>query len=263
MRLDPGPFKRAFVLLSGGVDSTTCLYKAKEHMDSVGGKVVAISMDYGQRHLKELDCAKRICKELNIEHEILDIKGFATGMLTDTSQEVPDCSYDDIDGISPTYIPFRNGFMLSRLAAKAQEYVNKCLAENSGGSKPELREFDTKDLVWIYFGAHAEDAENWAYPDCTPEFIGAMANAIYIGTYRTVRLVTPFSYSSKADIVRTGHRLGVLYEKTWSCYKGEKLHCGTCPTCRARRQAFTDAGVYDATIYQNPVDEKLRGELMT
>lgn len=249
MRLDPAPFKRAFVLFSGGVDSTTCLYKAKEHMDNVGGKVVAISMDYDQRHLKELECAKHICRDLNIEHEVLDISGFATGMLTDQTQEIPDCDYADIDGISPTYVPFRNGFMLARIAAKAQEYVNKCLQDYN--HDPELREADTKDLVWIYFGAHAEDSENWAYPDCTPEFIGAMANAIYIGTYRTVRLVTPFQYSSKADIIRTGHRLGVTYEKTWSCYKGEELHCGICPTCRARRQAFDDADIYDATNYQN------------
>lgn len=251
MKLDPGPFKRAYVLFSGGVDSTTCLYKAREHMKEVGGKVVAFSMDYGQRHLKEIECAKKICYELDIEHNILDIKGFATGMLTDQMQKIPDCDYADIHGISPTYVPFRNGFMLSRLAAKAQEYVNTCIKENSDGSNPGLREADTKDLVWIYFGGHAEDAENWAYPDCTPEFVGAMANAIYIGTYRTVRLVTPFQYSSKADIVRTGHRLGVLYEKTWSCYRGEEVHCKVCPTCRARQAAFVEAGVYDATVYAN------------
>lgn len=249
MRMDPAPLKRAFVALSGGIDSTTCLYKAKEHMDKVGGKVVAFSMDYGQRHKKEITQAKLICEREGIEFQTLDISGFATGMLTDTSVDVPDCSYDDIEGISPTYIPFRNGYMLSTLAAKGQEYVNKCLTEYSGGSKPELREIDTKDLVWLYFGAHAEDAENWAYPDCTPEFVGSMASAIYIGTYYTVRVVTPFLNSSKEDIIRAGARIGVPYGLTWSCYKGLTSHCGTCPTCVARKEAFIAAEVPDPTTY--------------
>lgn len=239
-------YKRAFVLLSGGIDSTTCLYKAKRHMDEVGGKVHAFSMDYGQRHAKEMDCAKKLCQDLGITHEILDIKGFAGNtMLTDETQEVPDCSYKDIEGISPTYVPFRNGFMLSRLAAKAQEYVHNLIQVHSIDPNDKLLE----DLVWIYFGAHAEDSENWAYPDCTPEFIGAMANAIYIGTYKSVRLLAPFAYASKAEIIRQGHRIGVPYENTWSCYKGGEKHCGTCPTCIARKEAFNHAGVYDGTVY--------------
>lgn len=243
-------YKRAFVLLSGGIDSTTCLYVAKKHMDKVGGKVKAFSMNYGQRHSKEMDYAKTICKDLSIDFEVIDIQGFATGMLTDTDQEIPDCSYDEIEGMSPTYMPFRNGFMLSRLAATAQEYVlsvDEYLKE--GGEGLYNPKHDLEDLVWLYFGAHAEDSENWAYPDCTPEFIGAMANAIYIGTYRTVRLLAPFAYAEKAEIMRQGSRLGVPYEKTWSCYRGEEIHCGTCPTCLARKQAFTDSGVHDATAY--------------
>ena len=210
MARDISKHKRAFVLLSGGVDSATCLYLAREHMKKVGGKVQAYSMNYGQRHLKETECAENLCKGLGIKFKVIDIRGFATGMLTDNTQIVPDISYDEIKGISPTYVPFRNGFMLSRLAAEAQQYANEVSTlfdpnEDGGNYVPE-------DLVWMYFGAHAEDSENWAYPDCTPEFIGAMANAIYIGTYRAVRLLTPFAFSSKADIIRTGRRLKVLSE---------------------------------------------------
>lgn len=248
---DMNPLRRAFVLLSGGVDSSTALAIATEHMRSVGGEVHAFSMDYGQRHVKEAESAKAIAQYYGASHEIIDIRG-ALGkdaMLTNKDIDVPNISYADIKGVSPTYVPFRNGFMLSRLAARAQEYANAvdaALKEDAG--VPDTTPF-LQDLVWLYFGAHAEDAQNWAYPDCTPEFVGAMANAIYIGTYRTVRLLTPFNYSTKGQIVQRGHELGVPYALTWSCYKGEELHCGTCPTCRARKQSFEEAGIPDPTKY--------------
>lgn len=242
--------KAAFVLLSGGLDSSTCLYIAKEQMAKVGGIVKAVSMDYGQRHTVELEYAQRLCYLNGIEHTILDITNFVgNNMLTDATIALPDVDYADIKGISPTYVPFRNGFMLSRLAAYAQEYVNaeilKLGADTDGKNNQSLVE----DLVTLYFGAHTEDALNWAYPDCTPEFIGAMANAIYIGTYRTVRLSTPLMSISKAQIVEWGTKLGVPYDMTWSCYKGDETHCGTCPTCRARKSAFIKAGVTDPTEY--------------
>lgn len=240
--------KKAFVLLSGGIDSTTCLALAIEHMKQVNGVVETYSMDYGQRHIKEAECAQQIADYYKVKHTVIDVRG-ALGldsMLTDASQEVPNISYAEIKGVSPTYVPFRNGFMLSRLAAEAQRYANKVhkyldKQSSMGGHWSPVPDKDFEDIVTIYFGAHAEDAQNWAYPDCTPEFVGAMANAIYIGTYRAVRLVTPFNYASKTDIVRKGFSLQVPYELTWSCYKGEEQHCGVCPTCRARKQAFIDA----------------------
>lgn len=240
-------YKRSFILLSGGIDSTTCLYIAKKHHEKMGGKVVGVSIDYGQRHNKEIDHAHKICIEAGIKHELIEMSLPKT-MLTTQDSVVPDIDYSDIKGISPTYVPFRNGAMLSMLASHAQGYVEQVKNE----IEPEL---DTalEDLVTIYFGAHAEDAENWAYPDCTPEFIGAMTNAIYVGTYRTVRLSTPLTYMTKAEIIQKGQSLGVPYELTWSCYKGGKVHCGTCPTCRARRQAFEDAGAMDFTKYANGV----------
>lgn len=252
-QIDKSQYQRSYVLLSGGVDSATCLAIAKDYHDKNGGEVHAVSMDYGQRHIKETDCAKALCEHFGIKHKVINIQG-ALGrdsMLTDASQEVPNISYDQIKGISPTYVPFRNGFMLARLAAHAQEYVmrvkNNLTEEFGTGAVPPDY---LHDLVTLYIGTHAEDAKNWAYPDCTPEFIGPMSTAIYVGTYFSVKLLAPLLYMSKDDIIRKGERLGVPYQLTWSCYKGEEVHCGTCPTCRARKAAFEIAGVEDPTVYK-------------
>lgn len=234
---------KAFVLLSGGIDSATCLYLARSSFD----KVEAVSYDYGQRHSRELDHAAALCHDLDVRHNIIYLAGIVPKtMLTDRSANIPDISYGEIKGISPTYVPFRNGLMLSALASFAQgrrKLENDPLQAARHGSALD-------DGEWgIYFGAHAEDAAEWAYPDCTPEFIGAMANAIYIGTYQQVRLFTPLQWLRKRQIIQVGEDLGVPWHNTWSCYKGEKLHCGVCPTCRARRQAFIDADVKDPTNY--------------
>lgn len=275
--------RKAFVLLSGGLDSTTCLYIAAEQFcppdllsdwlrfdkASPDGPPVswveAVSIDYGQRHLKETEYARRTCDRLGIVHTVLPVGPLLAGqgvMLTDRSQEVPDISYAEIKGVSPTYVPFRNGLMLSAIAAHAQKYVNAQIeAEKqllmSYRSNPtfgpipatEYATKDAKDLCGIYAGMHAEDAQNHAYPDCTYEFLGSMANAIYVGTYNTVRLLTPFVFMDKGQIVEWGTKLGVHYENTWSCYKGDALHCAVCPTCRSRKEAFLKAGVPDPTEY--------------
>lgn len=227
---------RAYVLLSGGIDSTTCLYMAcKEHgSENVG----AICINYGQRHLIELEHAERSCRALGIKHSaFLNLSHIIPiTTLTDPDSNIPDKPYSELDGISPTYVPFRNGLMIS--AAAAHVHAEWSIA-------PE----DDDDWL-LYIGAHAEDAHNWAYPDCTPEFIGAMQNAIYIGTYRAVRLVAPLQYMTKAEIVLRACRLGVEFRDTWSCYRGGEIHCGTCPTCRARRAAFKDAyNMKDPTKY--------------
>lgn len=230
----------AFVLLSGGADSTTCLYLAREQF----GEVEALSIDYGQRHKKEIEYAKKSCAYLGIPHSTLNVKRIVPNtMLTDKKIKVPHISYDKIKGVSPTYVPFRNGLMLSVLTS----YIHGTLVNREKSSFGLIPQGSSRAA--LYFGAHAEDAKNWAYPDCTPEFIGSMANAIYIGTYYQVRLHTPLMWEMKSDIIRLGHKLGVKWELTWSCYKGERLHCGKCPTCLSRRQAFKDAGVEDPTKY--------------
>jgi len=251
--------RKAFVLLSGGLDSSTALAIALQDFQ---GDAEAVSIDYGQRHSKEIEAAREIADDAGVQHTVLQLRGLMEGMgvmLTDPYVKVPDISYSDIKGVSPTYVPFRNGTMLSAITAYAQKYV---MAEIDNevkltSSSKEQATILAKDLCSIYFGAHAEDAQNWAYPDCTPEFIGAMQNAIYVGTYNTIRLVAPFTYMTKGDIVIAGDALGVPYELTWSCYKGEAVHCGTCPTCRARNEAFEEANVEDPTIYADYADHLL------
>ncbi len=244
---------KAFVLLSGGLDSTTCLYKAlvdwtppEAKEDTPAPWIEAISINYGQRHRKEMEYAERTCDDLGITHTIVELKDILGGaMLTDPSKEIPNVSYADLPhGVSPTYVPFRNGTMLSLITAHAQKWVNADAGQTESIALKEHRRSAS-----IYFGAHAEDAQNWAYPDCTPEFIGAMANAIYIGSYRAIRLVTPLQWLVKSEIIKLGTSLCVPFEKTWSCYAGGEKHCGVCPTCRSRRQGFIDAGIHDPTEY--------------
>ncbi len=224
----------AFVLLSGGIDSTTCLHIACGEFDDVR----AISIDYGQRHKKEITFAKRQAAIVGATHKTLNLKAIVPKtMLTDKDAKVPHTSYGKIKGVSPTYVPFRNGLMLS------------CLTSYVHGTLINERLDKTGFEHGIYFGAHAEDAQNWAYPDCTPEFIGAMSNAIFIGSYQRIRLHTPLQWLGKRQIVELGTSLGIDWGYTWSCYKGEKLHCGKCPTCLARKKGFKDAHIIDPTPY--------------
>lgn len=231
--------RKAIILLSGGIDSTTCFHIAKNEFgaDNIG----AILVDYGQRHKRELQHAKRTCSLHGVGYETVDLSSIIPKtMLTDASVTLPDSSYEDLGaGVSPTYVPFRNGLMLSAITSVFfGNMKNIGLISDAGGEEHAL-----------FFGAHAEDAQNWAYADCTPEFIGAMANVIYIGTYRSIRLHTPLQWMTKAEIIKLGSSLGVNWNDTWSCYSGKEWHCGTCPTCRARRAAFEAAGVTDPTKY--------------
>lgn len=217
---------KAYVLLSGGVDSTTCLAIAMEQFDR---SVEAISVDYGQRHVKETHLAQEIAAFYKIPHSIVKIPTIGVGGLTNPDQVIPQVDYADLpEGMSPSFVPFRNGLLLSTIASLA-------VADPEGEA--------------VFFGAHAEDAQNWAYPDCTPEFIGAMASAIYVGTYHKVRLHAPLTWLNKAQVVEWGTKLHVPYGMTWSCYEGGAVHCGVCPTCRARRTAFAEADVRDPTVY--------------
>lgn len=231
---------KVFILLSGGIDSTTALAFARtRHEDA---EFEAVTIDYGQRHRREIQAAADICDVYNIPHVVLDLKGLMSGMLVDkgdANEAVPDVGYDELPkGISPTYVSFRNGLMLSALAARAQSWVMQQEAQQKE-EMPNWQDEEPYEFnAYIYCGVHADDAANWAYPDCTPEFVGGMANAIFIGTYNKVRLKAPFAELDKGMVVNMAVGLKAPLELTWSCYKGEELHCGVCPTCRSRKDAF-------------------------
>lgn len=219
---------KAYVLLSGGIDSSTCLAYA---IDKFGAdEVCAVSVHYGQRHTRELQFAEKQCSDYGVKHDVVNIAGvIGIGGLTDADLDIPPVSYDELPhGVSPTYVPFRNGLLLSILTSRA-------------AADPDAKE--------VIYGAHAEDAENDAYPDCSVEFIGAIGEAIRIGTYGNITLNALLARMTKDEVVTLGDKLGVPWHNTWSCYEGREIHCGVCPTCRARKQAFKLAGVYDPTVY--------------
>jgi 7-cyano-7-deazaguanine synthase len=242
---------KVFCLLSGGIDSSTTLAIARDEFPN--DELEAMTYNYGQRHVKERVCAIEQASQRNASHHDIQLPGYLTGMLVDKAENeaIPDVSYAELaPGISPTYVSFRNGAMLSLLAARAQSWVMEEEKEVKNRVAVGLIQAPESAEATIYIGVHADDGVNWAYPDCTPEFIGAMANAIYVGTYLKVRLRAPLLFLDKPAVVREGTRLGVDFANTWSCYKGQDLHCGTCPTCRSRREAFDLNGLQDPTEYK-------------
>lgn len=219
----------ALTVLSGGMDSAVVLGVAIQEYGV--DNVRAITFSYGQRHAVELECAGDIAEHYGIEHKVQSIELGEGGVLMRHDEEMPHATYEELHeafGPSPTYVPYRNGTFLSLAASHALEI----------------------GAEMIYAGMHAEDAHNWAYPDCTPEFIGAMQNAIYIGTYHKVRLMTPFSYITKAEIVRKGIALHTPFHLTHSCYEGTRPACGKCPTCIGRLEAFKQANESDPIEYE-------------
>lgn len=224
---------KAVILLSGGMDSTTCLAIAiKEHGLSPQN-ITALSLHYGQKHEVEMIQAQKVAQYYGVDVHQAELTSslFRSNASSLTGNlKMPQQSYQELmdsEGPSPTYVPFRNGNLLSAATSLA-------LGRGAG---------------LVYFGAHAEDAHNWAYPDCTPEFIGAMANAIYVGSYHAVRLLSPLEWMMKKDVVRKGLELNVPFDITHSCYEGKRPACGKCPTCVERLAAFEAVGVEDPLQY--------------
>lgn len=228
--------KKAIVLSSGGVDSTTCISVAVKELGA--DNVCTASIFYGQKHVKELEAARKVAKWFHVKHYEFDLSSILQysncALLAGSSEEIKHESYEDQvkeseTGRVSTYVPFRNGLMLSVAASLA-------------ASLYEDEEVD------IYIGAHADDAAGNAYADCSEPFLQAMEDAISIGTYGKVHLVFPFADKNKAGVVKTGLALGTPYELTWSCYEGREKPCGTCGTCRDRIAAFEANGVKDPAL---------------
>lgn len=231
------PLQNAVVLLSGGLDSVTCLYWAKANY----ANVTAVSFNYGQRHNSELNAAKKIAATAQVNHRIIDIDLAQLGgsALTDASLVVPDAKQTDFsdnqhnDSIPITYVPARNTIFLSYALALAEVTQSNA----------------------IVIGVNAVDYSG--YPDCRPEYIAAFEKMANLATKAGVmgnhlHIATPLLHLSKAEIIKLGVSLGVDYALTVSCYRAdsEGRACGHCDSCYLRQQGFLQAEIDDSTIYQ-------------
>ncbi len=220
--------RRAVVLLSGGLDSSTALAATRAE----GYHCYSMAVDYGQRHQAELEAAQRIARQLGaVEHRVMkiDLAGIGGSALTDRSIAVPE---QPSPGIPVTYVPARNTIFLALALAWAE----------------------VLDADAIVIGVNAVDYSG--YPDCRPEFIAAFAGMANLATRRAVlgqriELKTPLIDLTKAQIVQWGAALGVDYALTVSCYQADLTGaaCGRCDSCRLRAKGFSDAGLPDPTRY--------------
>ena len=216
--------KDSVIVVSGGMDSITLLYDKKEEI------ALAVTFDYGSTHnAREIAWAKVHCGRLGIRHIVIKLdfmQKYFTSSLLEGGDEIPEGHYAD-ENMKSTVVPFRNGIMLSVAAGIAESNgLKKILIANHGG-------------------------DHTIYPDCRPEFIGAMDRAIANGTYEDVRIDAPYTNITKADIAKIGKRLGIDYSETWSCYKGGERHCGKCGTCIERKEAMALAEIDDRTEYES------------
>lgn len=225
---------KAIVLLSGGIDSTTCLAVAVNRYGA--DKVLALTVYYGQKHKKELRSAKEVASYYKVRQQETDLS--RVFMLSDcpllvhSKRQIKHKSYASQlaelggEGTVDTYVPFRNGLLLAYAAAIAKSVS----AER------------------IFYGAHADDAAGRAYPDCTVEFAKYMDEAIFEGSGRTLHLEAPLINLNKAGVVKLGLILNAPYKLTWSCYEGMDLPCGHCGTCIDRAAAFKANKVEDPAM---------------
>jgi 7-cyano-7-deazaguanine synthase len=219
---------KAVCLMSGGMDSTTAAYLAKDQ----GFEIIGLHVTYGQRtEGKEKQCARTVARFLGsielLEVDIGYLRTLGGSTLTDRGRQVAD--YDPTrEELPDTYVPFRNANLLS-IATSAAE---------------------ARGAEAIFIGAQAHDYSG--YPDCRPAFLEAFQEVINRGTKDTtsITLYAPFVHMTKADILGLGLRLGVPYEHTWSCYRNEGLACGRCGSCHFRREAFRELGIPDPLQYE-------------
>ncbi len=221
--------KKAIVLLSGGLDSSTALFLAKAQGYE---ELYALSFKYGQKHDKELQCAKQIaCAAKVKEHKIIELmlNQWGNSSLTNETVKIADGDINRIT-IPDTYVPARNMVFLAVAASYA----------------------DAMNITDIFIGVSEVDYSG--YIDCREEFIKSMEQTINQGTVlgaekkQKITIHAPFLHMKKADEIRLGMRLGVDYSLTWSCYRGTEKPCGTCDSCLLRAKAFAEAGMKDPLL---------------
>jgi 7-cyano-7-deazaguanine synthase len=222
--------ERVVVLLSGGLDSTTCAYLAR----AAGHEIHALSFDYGQRLVKELESARRVAEAVQARQHVVmsfNLGTWGGSSLTDHSLTVPTHDrVEDIDGgIPSTYVPGRNTLFLSFALSFAEAL----------------------DAQAIYIGVNALDYSG--YPDCRPEYMNAFRDVARLGTRqgiegRPVDIRAPLLNWNKAEIIRQGLAVGADYGLTWSCYQGGATPCGVCDSCLLRARGFEEAGAHDPLV---------------
>ena len=223
--------EKVLLIYSGGMDSAPLLFK----MLHEGYQVDAVTFDYGQRHKKEIEYAKKMIdhlktKNIHVRHDIVDTTSMFSHInsssLTNLEIAVPNCHYTE-DVAKITVVPNRNQILLSVAVGIAA----------------------ARGLPSMYYAAHGGD---WAiYPDCRPEFLESLKETTRLSTlWHPVDIVAPFMPITKADIVKLGSALNLPYQLTWSCYNGLDKPCGTCPTCIERIEAFALNGLKDPVTYQ-------------
>jgi 7-cyano-7-deazaguanine synthase len=212
--------EKCVVLLSGGPDSSTVAYWAKNQ----GYTVYPMSCKYGQIATKEVECATQLAKELDAPIKLIDLsslKEIFAGVSSVCDEAVPMTSSFS----QPIIVPFRNAIFLSTAVAYAMAI----------------------GVRRIFYGAQGSDAP--FYPDCRKEFYESFQSTARLGTGYDLIIEAPFSQTSKSDLIRLGAKLGVPFELTWSCYLNGPKHCGKCESCVNRRNAFRQAAVQDPTEY--------------
>lgn len=219
---------KTLLICSGGLDSVSLAYRLLNQQQLA----LILSFDYGQRHKKELSYAKLCAKNCKVPHKIVDISAFgkllsSSALTSDIS--IPDGHYAE-DNMKLTVVPNRNAIMITMAYAIAATY----------------------QLDAVALAVHGGD--HFIYPDCRPEFISAIGHMqnIAMDSYANIELLAPYVNQSKADIVKDGAQNNADFINSWSCYKGEEIHCGSCGTCVERQEAFYLAQVPDPTEYQDP-----------
>jgi len=212
------------VIYSGGMDSYTLLHLARER----GYRVHALSFNYGQRHVRELECARSVCEAQGIPHKVIDIRAMSevmAGSSLTSDVEVPEGHYEE-DSMKATVVPNRNMILLSLATGYAV----------------------TVDAGAVWYGAHGGD--HAIYPDCRPEFVEKMDAVCRVANYEPVGIEAPFMTMDKGQILAEGLRLGLDYSQTWTCYNGREQACGRCGSCVERLEAFAANGVTDPLEYE-------------
>ena len=216
--------QKVVVIYSGGMDSFTVLNKALEQ----GHEVSALSFNYGQRHVRDLDVAAKVCDELSIPHKVVDITAINTllagSSLTDDI-EIPEGHYEE-SSMKSTVVPNRNMILLSLAIG---------YAVSEGASA-------------VYYGAHSGD--HAIYPDCRPEFVRQMNVVSQLANYEPIEVVAPYLDVDKNAILADGLRMALDYSNTWTCYNGRDKACGKCGACVERLEAFAANGVKDPLPYE-------------